>query len=196
MAHPKIKLRAGDALVVVDIQYDFLSGGALAVPEADEVIGPLNRCIAVFSGHGLPVFATRDWHPADHCSFSARGGPWPPHCIAGTSGAAFSQALILPEDTVIISKATEADTDAYSGFDGTQLHSALREQGVKRLFIGGLATDYCVKQTVLDACKLDYETHVLVDAVRAVNVRPDDEDNAFQTMRDAGAIPATTAEIL
>jgi len=193
---PKIRLRNGDALIVVDVQYDFLPGGALAVPEGDEVIAPLNRCMAVFSGHGLPVFVTRDWHPADHCSFTAQGGPWPPHCIAGTSGAAFSRQLQLPEDATVISKATDSGKDAYSGFEGTALHDLLAGQKVKRVFVGGLATDYCVKQTVLDACRLGYETHVLVDAVKAVNVRPNDEDEAFAAMHNAGAIPAATDEIL
>ncbi|MDQ7011596.1 MAG: isochorismatase family protein [Mariprofundaceae bacterium] len=193
---PKIRLQNGDALIVVDVQYDFLPGGALAVPGGDETVAPLNRCLAVFSGHGLPVFATRDWHPPDHCSFSPQGGPWPPHCIAGTSGAAFSRELQLPEDVTIISKATEAEKDAYSGFEDTALHDLLGEQQIRRVFIGGLATDYCVKQTVLDACRLGYKTHVLVDAVRAVNVQPNDEDEAFAVMRNAGAIPAATDEIL
>src|SRR5690348_12260677 len=113
---PTTTPRAGDALLLVDVQNDFLPGGSLAVPHGDEVIPPLNRLIQSFSRRSLPIFATRDWHPAEHCSFREQGGPWPPHCVAGTQGAAFPANLALPHDTAIVSKATTKEEDAYSGF--------------------------------------------------------------------------------
>ena len=186
------RLQPGDALVIVDVQNDFLPGGQLPVPEGDAVIRPLNAWIRAFRAADLPIVATRDWHPADHCSFQARGGPWPPHCVAGTPGAEFVPGLRLPEDVIVISKATSPDRDAYSGFEGTDLAERLRELGVKRLFVGGLATDYCVLNTVLDALKEGFETLVITDAIRAVNVNPDDGDKALERMRNAGARFVTT----
>jgi len=178
---------AGDALILVDVQNDFLPGGSLAVPHGDEVIPALNRAIEAMQAHGLPVFATRDWHPADHCSFQAQGGPWPPHCVAASRGAAFAPALKLPPDAAIVSKATRADTDAYSGFQDTELDRLLRQQGVKRLYVGGLATDYCVLNTVQDALKLGYQAFLLEDAVRAVDVQPGDGARALAEMQERGA---------
>jgi len=177
----------GDALILVDVQNDFLPGGSLAVPQGDAVIPALNRAIAAMQARGLPVFATRDWHPADHCSFQAQGGPWPPHCVAASPGAEFAPALKLPSDAAIISKATRADTDAYSGFQGTELDRLLRERGVKHLFVGGLATDYCVLNTVQDALKLGYQVFLLEDAVRAVDVQPGDGTRALAQMEERGA---------
>jgi nicotinamidase/pyrazinamidase len=165
----KIDLKAGDALILVDAQNDFLPGGSLAVPAGDEIIPVLNRYIALFHAHGLPIFATRDWHPPDHCSFQCQGGPWPAHCIAGTRGAAFPVNLQLPGDSHIISKATVRDKDAYSGFDDTQLNALLRCIGVLRVFIGGLAAEYCVLNTVKDALRYRYVTFVLEDAIRAID---------------------------
>ena len=187
-AHPSPSPGPGDALVVVDVQNDFLPGGSLAVPRGDQVIAPLNRWIARFAAAGLPVYATRDWHPVDHCSFAAQGGPWPPHCVAGTPGAAFADALGLPSDATVIGKATRQDADAYSGFAGTDLHERLRHAGVKRLFVGGLATDYCVLNTVRDALGLGYGVVLLTAAVRAVDVRPGDGDRALAEMIAAGAV--------
>lgn len=181
--------REGDALVVVDVQNDFLPGGALAVPEADRVIPVLNAWLARFRAQRLPIFATRDWHPPDHCSFSAQGGPWPPHCVAGTLGAAFAPRLQLPPEAVTISKATAPAPDAYSGFQGTDLTGRLRAMGVGRLFIGGLATDYCVRHTVLDARDAGFAVVVLTDAVRPVEVEPGDGERAMQEMVRAGAVP-------
>ena len=187
-AHPSPSPGPGDALVVVDVQNDFLPGGSLAVPRGDQVIAPLNRWIARFAAAGLPVYATRDWHPVDHCSFAAQGGPWPPHCVAGTPGAAFADALGLPSDATVIGKATRQDADAYSGFAGTDLHERLRHAGVKRLFVGGLATDYCVLNTVRDALDLGYGVALLTAAVRAVDVQPGDGDRALAEMIAAGAV--------
>ncbi len=179
--------RTGDALVLVDVQNDFLPSGALAVPRGDEVVAPLNRSIGEFERQGLPIFATRDWHPRDHCSFRAQGGPWPPHCIAGSQGAEFAARLQLPHDVHIISKATRPDTDAYSGFQGTDLAQQLRRLACTRVFIGGLATDYCVRATALDALAAGFEVVVLVDAVRAVDVHPGDGQRALQEIGARGA---------
>lgn len=175
----------GDALLIVDAQNDFLPGGNLAVPRGDEVVPVLNRYLRAFAA--LPVYATRDWHPERHCSFSAQGGPWPPHCIAGTHGAEFAAALQLPPSAVIISKATTPEQDAYSGFQGTGLDARLRAANIRRLFIGGLATDYCVLNTVRDALRLGYRVFLLIDAIRAVNVRPGDGLRAEEEMLKLGA---------
>jgi nicotinamidase/pyrazinamidase len=196
MPAPDLSPRPGDALVVVDLQRDFLPGGALAVPGGDRVIEPINRCVDAFAQRGLPVFATRDWHPPDHCSFAAAGGPWPPHCVAGSAGAAFAPGLQLPPGTQIVSKATTVARDAYSAFADTTLAERLHELGVRRLFVGGLATDYCVRQTVLDARALGFDVVVVGDAIAAVDVQPGDGARALAAMRDAGALAAASAEVL
>lgn len=186
---------SGDTLMVVDVQNDFLPGGSLAVPEGDAVVPVLNRCIKLFGEKQLPVFASRDWHPPDHCSFRAQGGPWPPHCVAGSRGAAFAPGLTLPPDTVVISKADTPERDAYSAFGGTDLDARLTQAGIDRLYVGGLATDYCVLNTVLDALKLGYSVIVLEDAVRAVNVAPGDGERALAEMQRGGAQFATSLEL-
>jgi nicotinamidase/pyrazinamidase len=182
----------GDALVVVDVQRDFLPGGALGVPAGDEVVEPLNRAIQAFERAGLPVFYSRDWHPPDHCSFKAQGGPWPPHCVAGTAGAGFAPGLRLPLDPDVISKATTRERDAYSAFQGTALAQRLRAAGARRLFVGGLATDYCVKATVLDARAGGFDVELLGDAVRAVEVNAGDGERALREMQSSGAKLTTT----
>lgn len=187
MRETAIKLVKGDALIMVDVQNDFLPGGSLAVPDGDEVVPTLNLYVRAFESQHLPIYATRDWHPANHCSFTAQGGIWPPHCVAGTGGADFSPGLTYPEDTVIVSKATTPQKDAYSGFEGTDLAQRLRDQGVRRLFIGGLATDYCVLNTVKDALKHNFTVFLLQDAIRAVNVKQDDGNNAEREMQSLGA---------
>ncbi|NIM71204.1 MAG: isochorismatase family protein [Xanthomonadales bacterium] len=184
-----VELEASDALVLVDVQHDFLPGGALPVPLGNEVVPPLNGYIALFRSRGLPVFATRDWHPPDHCSFVGQGGPWPPHCVAGSAGARFADDLALPEDVTIISKDTGREQNTYSGFEDTDLGARLRRLGVRRLFIGGLATDYCVLNTVRDALRLGFGVFLLDDAVRAVDVDPGDGRRARKTMLELGALP-------
>ena len=191
----KISVSAGNALIVVDVQNDFLPGGSLAVPDGDAVVPVLNRYLAEFSARELPVYATRDWHPANHCSFKARGGPWPPHCIAGTHGAQFAAGLKFPTGATVISKAEKPDKDAYSGFEGTDLGARLRARKVKRLFIGGLAADYCVLNTVRDALSLGHEVYLLTDAIRAVNINPDDGPKAEAEMQRLGAKPITLAAL-
>lgn len=182
----KIALVPGCALIVVDVQNDFLPGGSLAVPEGDAVVAPLRACAAQFRQAGLPVFATRDWHPPGHCSFQPQGGPWPPHCVAGTTGAAFAPGLDLPPEARIVSKADTPRQEAYSGFAATPLEAWLRAEGVDTVFIGGLATDYCVLQTARDALNLGFKTYVLEDAVRPVAAL--DGTRALDDLRQAGAL--------
>jgi nicotinamidase/pyrazinamidase len=177
----------GDVLLVVDVQNDFLPGGALAVPHGNAVVAALNRHLAAWRHRDLPVFASRDWHPPAHCSFRAQGGPWPPHCVAGTPGAEFAAELALPRSTTVVSKGTTAERDAYSAFDATDLAHRLRERGARRLFVGGLATDYCVLATVRDAVALGYPVVVLGDAIRAIDARPGDGLRAEDEMRRLGA---------
>src|SRR5437667_258948 len=131
-------MRIGDALLIVDVQNDFCPGGALAVREGDQVVPVLNRWIGRAEAQRIPIFASRDWHPPDHISFKARGGPWPPHCVQNTKGAAFHPDLKLPPDTEVISKADDPDKDSYSAFGGTDLATKLRRVGIRRLWIGGL----------------------------------------------------------
>jgi len=180
-------LQPGDALLIVDVQNDFLPGGSLAVPHGDEVVPVLNRAIGAFEAQGLPVYATRDWHPERHCSFRAQGGPWPPHCVAHTRGAEFAPALRLAPAATLISKATSADRDAYSGFEGTDLDRRLRAGGIRRLVVGGLATDYCVLNTVRDALQRGYEVMLLTDAIRPVDIQPGDGRRAEEEMARLGA---------
>ncbi|MBI5427301.1 MAG: nicotinate phosphoribosyltransferase [Nitrospinae bacterium] len=184
-----LKLGGGDALLIVDAQNDFLPGGRLGVPRGDEIVPVLNKYLDVFRGRGLPVFATCDRHPPDHCSFREQGGPWPSHCVAGTEGAEFAAGLALPPSVSTVAKAMDPGKDAYSGFEGTDLDDRLRSAGVKRVFVGGLATDYCVLNTVRDAVKLGYAAVLLEDAVRAVNLDPDDGRKAMEEMVRLGARP-------
>ena len=181
------KPRPGDMLLVTDIQNDFLPGGSLAVSGGEELVPILNRYIEAFASQGLPVYATRDWHPQQHCSFRPQGGPWPIHCVAGSQGAEFAAALTLPPDATVISKATSRDQEAYSSFHGTDLDRRLRKAGIQRIFIGGLATDYCIISTVRDARQLGYDVFVLADAIRAVDVQPGDGARAEAEMEGLGA---------
>ncbi len=179
--------RAGDALIVVDVQNDFLPDGVLAVPGGGEVIEPLNGYIRQFAQLQLPVFATRDWHPRQHCSFQEQGGRWPAHCVAGTQGAKFPPELQLPPAVRVISKATQPDAEAYSGFQGTDLAQQLRDLGCTRVFVGGLATEYCVRATVLDARAAGLQVIVLADAIRALDTQPGDGEHAIAEMTASGA---------
>ncbi len=175
------------ALIIVDVQNDFCPGGSLAVASGDEVVAPLNELAKEFLDRGEPVFKTRDWHPARTKHFAASGGTWPIHCVQGTRGAQFHADLIDDPRITIISKGTDESADGYSGFDGTNLAQLLREEGVAEVWVGGLATDYCVKHTVLDARREGFEVKALADAMRAVNLKPNDGRQAIEEMRDAGA---------
>jgi len=182
------------ALVVVDVQKDFCPGGALAVHEGDKVIPVLNKYIEKFRKAGAPIIFTRDWHPSDHSSFKAQGGPWPPHCIQNSEGAKFHPNLSIPLEGEIVSKADKKD-EAYSFFQGTDLAAKLHQRGIKQLLVGGLATDYCVKETVLDGLKYGFEVYHLDDASRGVNVKPDDSERALQEMTAKGAKRITLQDL-
>ncbi|HDM88754.1 MAG TPA: bifunctional nicotinamidase/pyrazinamidase [Candidatus Bathyarchaeota archaeon] len=184
-----------DALILVDVQRDFCSGGALPVPDGEKVIPVLNKYIEKFSKAGALIVATRDWHPPNHMSFKDYGGIWPSHCIQGTLGAEFHPDLRLPREVRIVSKATSADKEAYSGFDGTNLERELKDAGIKRVFVGGLATDYCVKSTVLDALRLGFETILLVDAIKGVDAKPGDSERAIEEMVRNGAKKASLNDL-
>ena len=175
-----------DALLIVDVQKDFFPGGALPVTDCDHVIDALNRWIAAASRAGSLVIATRDWHPPDHLSFQARGGPWPPHCVQQTTGAEFCDGLRLPADVEIISKGTDRDTEQYSPFERQELRDLLCERGIRRLWIGGVAQEYCVRGAVLDAIGAGFAVHVILEATAPV--RKDDAQHALDDMRAAGAI--------
>ena len=175
------------ALMVVDLQNDFCPGGALPVAEGDQVVPLANELIERFTEAGSPIYFTRDWHPPNHMSFTDRGGPWPPHCVRDTPGARFHPDLHVPDTAQIISKATDVDTEAYSTFEGTGAADRLRARGVGAIVIVGLATDYCVKHSVLDGLQEGFRMTVVPQAIRAVNVQPDDGDRAIEQMRQAGA---------
>jgi len=177
---------AGHALVVVDYQNDFTPpDGALAVPEGDEIAGRINALTR--SGDYDVVVATRDWHPADHGSFEAQGGIWPVHCVQGTEGAELNPALDREAVDVVVDKGQDPATEGYSGFDGTRLAELLRERGIERVTLAGLATDYCVKHTALEALQEGFTVVVDTNAVRGVEVRAGDSERALAEMRAAGA---------
>jgi len=180
------------ALLIVDVQNDFCPGGALAVPEGDKIIPVLNKYIKIFSRKKLPIFASRDWHPRDTKHFKQFGGPWPKHSIQNTKGAGFHRSLKFSKETVILSKGMDPDKDSYSAFqaidsNGTEFLQLLKIFGVKELFVGGLATDYCVKSSVLDALKSGLKVDLLIDAIKGVNIRPKDSEDAMEEMVSRGA---------
>ena len=174
-----------EALVVVDFQNDFTPGGALAVDDGDAIAGRVNELAA--SGDFDLVVATRDWHPPDHGSFEHRGGPWPPHCVQGTPGAELHPSLDRDNLDAVVDKGQDPATEGYSGFEGPELDRVLHEHGIDRLTIVGLATDYCVKNTALDALCNGFGVTVDSNAVRAVEVEPGDGERALEELRAAGA---------
>jgi nicotinamidase/pyrazinamidase len=180
-----------DAFVIVDPQNDFCPGGSLAVPQGDEVFGPINRTIPKFAH----VVATQDWHPPEHSYFQVHGGPWPHHCLQGTRGAEFHAGLDASRIQEVVQKGTDPELDGYSGFAGTDLADRLRTQGVQRVFIAGLATDYCVKATAIEAVGHGFDTYVLVDAIRPVELEPGDGERALRAMGQAG-VHLITSEML
>jgi len=184
-----VALEEHDALLVVDVQVDFLPGGALPVPGGAGVVPVLNAYLGHFNRRHLPVFATRDWHPPNHLSFDSQGGAWPPHCIMDTPGAAWAPGLALPATAVIVSKGGDPRREAYSGFAGTALGAELGRAGIRRLFVGGLALDYCVRQTVRDAREAGFEVFLLRDAVCAVDRAAGDGARAEAELLALGAEP-------
>ena len=177
-----------EALLVIDFQNDFTPGGALAVPEGDRIAQRVNELAS--SGRFELVVATRDWHPPDHGSFERQGGPWPEHCVQGTEGAELHPALDRSTVHVVVDKGQNPSTEGYSGFDETNLGELLRERGIDKVTIVGLATDYCVKNTALDALREGFEVTVDAEAVRGVDVNPGDSERALEEMREAGAAVA------
>lgn len=183
------------ALLVVDVQNDFCQGGTLAVPYGDDVVPPLNKLIDKFLQRGEPVYLSRDWHPPTTKHFTAYGGTWPEHCVQDTRGAEFHPALRHDPRIKVISKGL-GDKDGYSAFDDTNLSEQLKNDQVGELVVGGLATDYCVKNTVLDAIKNGFHVKVVENAMRPVELQPGDGEKAIKEMRAAGAeIISTDSEI-
>ncbi len=185
-------MEAKKALLIVDVQNDFCPGGTLAVPEGDRIIPILNKYIKIFSKKKLPIFASRDWHPKESKHFKKFGGVWPKHCIQNTRGARFHPHLKLAKETIILSKGMDPDKDSYSAFqavdtNGTEFLELLRTHGIDELFVGGLATDYCVKSSVLDALKLGFRVKLLIDAIKGVNIKPQDSEYAMKEMVSGGA---------
>lgn len=188
------------ALLVVDVQNDFCPGGALSVPDGDRIIPHVNRAIDLFVRRGLPILATRDWHPPVTKHFKEHGGAWPPHCIQGTKGARFHPKLELPKDVIVLSKGMDPEQDSYSGFQalngaGRDLESVIRDLGVDEVFLCGLATDYCVRATALDAMRRGIRIRVMEDAIRGVDVKPGDSAAAVRELRDAGVPFVESREI-
>jgi nicotinamidase/pyrazinamidase len=185
------------ALLLVDIQNDFCPGGSLAVPEGDQVVTVANKLIPRFKF----VVATQDWHPADHISFKARGGPWPPHCVQGTFGAELHPGIDTKLIEAFVRKAFTPDQDAYSEFegetsDGLTLDDVLKTRGIRTIYLTGLATDYCVKATALDGLKKGYDVYVVTDGIRPVEVNPGDGAEAVAEMAAAGAHLITSEQIV
>lgn len=183
----KIRICETDALIIIDVQNDFLSRGSLPVPNGEEIIPILNIYLAVFTRNKGKVYATRDWHPTNHLSFLENGGVWPAHCVRETEGAKFHPGIKLPKNIVVISKATEPNKDGYSGFEDTILIAELQKEQIERVFIGGLATDYCVKNTVLDALRFGFDTFFLKDGSRGIDSIRGNTHRAIDLMQCFGA---------
>jgi len=183
------------ALIVMDMQMDFLPGGSLAVPGGDSIIPALNECIQLFAGRDELVVFSRDWHPQGHSSFVTHGGTWPVHCVQGTAGAEIDPRLMFPSTCVLVSKATSVDKEAYSAFEDTDLSRLFKALGIGSCFVGGVATDYCVKSTVLDAARNRFDVFLLTDAIKGVDINPGDSARAVTEMREVGAILLSSGDL-
>jgi nicotinamidase/pyrazinamidase len=184
--------KGASALLVVDIQKDFCAGGALAAPGGDEIIPAVNRHIAAARSRDMPVYATRDWHPPTTSHFKEYGGVWPPHCVQGTEGAQFHRELKLPPDAIVVNKGDDPQRHGYSAFDGhtsrgKTLLDDLRDRHITRVYLTGIATDYCVRESALDALKAGLEVRVVADAIAGIDVRPGDARRALDEIAAAGA---------
>ena len=188
-----VKLTARDALIVVDMQNDFMPWGRLPVPGADKIVDKINHYCRLFSSKNLPVFATRDWHPENHVSFDVNGGRWPVHCVQWSKGAEFVEGLELPPDTFIINKGDRPELEAYSGFQGTVLNELLKERGVRRVFVCGVATEFCVKNTCLGALNLGYTVFLLRDGVKGLG--EESEERAVEELLSSGAISVEASQV-
>lgn len=186
MTQPHEVFKPGDALLIVDVQNDFCPGGALPIEEGDRVVSVINPWIEAAREKGVPVYASRDWHPVGHVSFSEQGGDWPPHCVQDTPGAAFHKDLNLPANTVVITKGVRFDQDQNSAFDQTGLAEEFRRSGIHRVFVAGLALDVCVQATVIDALNEGFETVVLLSATRPVT--EEGGRIAVENMKKTGAV--------
>jgi nicotinamidase/pyrazinamidase len=187
-----LNMRLKKALLVVDMQNDFCPAGALGVRQGDKIIPAINKYIRNFSKKGLPVFATRDWHPKETMHFKKFGGVWPVHCIRNAKGAEFHPRLKLPKEAILLYKGMDPKQDSYSAFqaedaNGESLFNLLKILGVKEIYLGGLATDYCVRFSARDAIRLGFKVRVLLDAIKGVNLRPCDSENAIKEMKEEGA---------
>jgi nicotinamidase/pyrazinamidase len=193
-------MRQAKALLIVDAQNDFCPGGALAVPDGDAVIPVINKYVAAVSKKKIPIFASRDWHPKETKHFKEYGGLWPAHCVQNTPGAAFHPDLKLTDETIILSKGMDAEKDSYSAFqaiddNGQEFLNVLKNLGINELFVCGLATDYCVKSSALDALKNGFHVHLLVDAIKGVNLKPQDSEKAIEEMISNGALQFTFSDL-
>jgi nicotinamidase/pyrazinamidase len=180
------------ALLIIDFQNDFTAGGALEVPGGDEIAEPVKRLARHFDF----IAATRDWHPPDHASFETEGGPWPVHCVRGTHGANFHPAMEDVEVDAVADVGQGRDDEGYSGFENSDLARILRDHDTDEVYVCGLATDYCVRASAIDACREGFDVTVVEDAVRGVEVNEGDSERAFQDLRDAGASTACSDEVL
>jgi nicotinamidase/pyrazinamidase len=181
---PGTDIRTGDALILVDLQNDFCPGGALPIEGGHEVVTELNGWIEAAANAAIPVFASRDWHPEDHMSFKAQGGPWPPHCLQDSEGAAYHPQLRLPDDAVKVTKGVRFDQDQNSAFDQTGLADELRRRRISRIWVGGLAQDVCVAATALDRRREGFEVMLIREGTRPVT--PEGGRQALKRMRAAG----------
>lgn len=192
-------MRLKKALLVVDVQNDFCPKGALGIRDGDKIIPAINRYIKEFSKQKLPIFLTRDWHPKVTKHFKKYGGLWPQHCLQNTKGAAFSPALKIPKEAIILSKGMDPEKDSYSAFhafdhNNTEFLNLLKIFGVTQIYIAGLATDYCVKYSTFDAFRYGFKVYILLDAIKGVNLNPADSDEAIREMAAAGAKKLTFRE--
>lgn len=185
-------MKHSSAFLIIDLQNDFCPGGSLAVPHGNEIVPVVNRCLELFAEKKIPVIASRDWHPARSSHFREFGGIWPPHCIQVTHGAKFHPGLHLPSNAVIVSKGMDPERNDYSAFRamdarGMDLEQILEEKGINHLYVAGLATDYCVKESVLDALRLGFAVTVISDAVMGVELQEGDSQRATKEMTATGA---------
>jgi len=193
-------MKSRKAFIIVDVQNDFCPGGALGVPAGHKILPAINKYIKIFSKADTPVFATRDWHPVKSRHFKDFGGVWPVHCIQNTKGAAFHPDLKLPEKAILLYKGMDPDKDCYSAFcaedaSGSSLFDWLKRLDVKELYIAGLATDYCVKFTAINAIKQSFKVKILVDAIQGVNLKPDDSEEAIKKIIKMGAKKIKLADL-